>query len=89
MMVAQNRKFERLDSDGVGAELMKTRLPLGFTFSYPLEQHYIDHGKLKTWTKGFDIKGVEGEDIAEQFRKSLEARVSYQTHSPLSCVSLT
>ncbi|KAK6818916.1 hexokinase [Apiospora arundinis] len=49
-------------------------LPLGFTFSYPLEQHYIDHGKLKTWTKGFDIKGVEGEDIAEQFRKSLEAR---------------
>ncbi|KAK8104641.1 hexokinase [Apiospora kogelbergensis] len=41
-------------------------LPLGLTFSYPLEQDYIDHGRLKTWTKGFDIKGMEGEDIAKQ-----------------------
>ncbi|KAK8122611.1 hexokinase [Apiospora sp. TS-2023a] len=49
-------------------------LPLGFTFSYPLAQDYIDHGKLKTWTKGFDIKGMEGEDIAAQFRSSLEKR---------------
>ncbi|KAK8013692.1 hexokinase [Apiospora marii] len=47
-------------------------LPLGFTFSFPLEQDYIDHGELKTWTKGFDIKGMEGEDIAKQFRANLE-----------------
>ncbi|KAK8074598.1 Hexokinase [Apiospora hydei] len=49
-------------------------LPLGLTFSYPLVQDFIDHGKLKTWTKGFDIKGMEGEDIAQQFRDSLEKR---------------
>ncbi|KAK8106573.1 hexokinase [Apiospora kogelbergensis] len=47
-------------------------LPLGFTFSFPLEQDYINHGELKTWTKGFDIKGMEGEDIAKQFRANLE-----------------
>ncbi|KAK8029451.1 hexokinase [Apiospora rasikravindrae] len=47
-------------------------LPLGFTFSFPLAQDSIDHGELKTWTKGFDIKGMEGEDIAKQFRANLE-----------------
>ena len=50
-------------------------LPLGFTFSYPATQDYIDHGVLQRWTKGFDIKGVEGEDIVPQFKKALEARV--------------
>lgn len=35
-------------------------LPLGFTFSYPATQGYIDHGVLQTWTKGFDIKESRG-----------------------------
>ncbi|KAI1384979.1 uncharacterized protein F4822DRAFT_416935 [Hypoxylon trugodes] len=50
----------------------KDRLPLGFCFSYPASQEYIDHGKLKTWTKGFDIDGVEGGDAAAQLRNALE-----------------
>ncbi|KAH6647818.1 hexokinase-like protein [Truncatella angustata] len=50
------------------------RLPLGFTFSYPATQDRIDHGKLITWTKGFDIKGVEGQDVAGQLRDALEQR---------------
>ncbi|KAK3112622.1 hypothetical protein LTR53_010913 [Teratosphaeriaceae sp. CCFEE 6253] len=49
-------------------------LPLGFTFSYPALQDYIDHGKLQTWTKGFDIDGVEGEDVASQLREAMEKR---------------
>ena len=49
-------------------------LPLGFTFSYPALQDHIDHGVLVTWTKGFDTKGVEGEDVAEQFRQAMEKR---------------
>lgn len=49
-------------------------VPLGFTFSYPTLQDSIDHGVLQTWTKGFDIKGVEGHDIAEQLRDALEKR---------------
>lgn len=36
-------------------------ISLGFTFSFPVTQEEIDHGVLQTWTKGFDIKGMEGE----------------------------
>ena len=50
-------------------------LKLGFTFSYPAHQEYIDHGELQTWTKGFDIDGVEGHDAAGQLREALEKRV--------------
>jgi hexokinase len=49
-------------------------LPLGFTFSYPVSQDAIDHGVLQRWTKGFDIEGVEGEDVVPQFQKALEER---------------
>jgi hexokinase len=49
-------------------------LPLGFTFSYPVTQDAIDHGTLQRWTKGFDIQGVEGEDVVPQFQKALEER---------------
>jgi hexokinase len=50
-------------------------LQLGFTFSYPVHQDYIDHGVLQTWTKGFDIQGVEGHDAAEQLRAAMAKRV--------------
>jgi hexokinase len=50
------------------------QLPLGFTFSYPVSQDAIDHGTLQRWTKGFDIEGVEGEDVVPQFQKALEER---------------
>ena len=49
-------------------------LPLGFTFSYPADQHYIDHGVLQRWTKGFDIKGVEGKDVVPPFEAALAKR---------------
>lgn len=50
------------------------KLPLGFTFSYPATQDYIDHGVLQRWTKGFDIDGVEGKDVVPPFEKALEER---------------
>lgn len=50
-------------------------LQLGFTFSYPAHQDYIDHGKLVTWTKGFEISGVEGEDAAGLLRQAIEKKV--------------
>ncbi|KAK5120408.1 hypothetical protein LTR85_006347 [Meristemomyces frigidus] len=49
-------------------------LALGFTFSYPAHQDYVDHGVLQTWTKGFDIKGVEGEDAASQLTEAMKKR---------------
>ncbi|KAH7085486.1 hexokinase-domain-containing protein [Paraphoma chrysanthemicola] len=48
-------------------------MPLGFTFSYPATQSRIDHAVLQTWTKGFDINGVEGKDVAQQLHEKLEA----------------
>lgn len=62
---------------------MTIRLPLGFCFSYPASQDYIDHGKLKTWTKGFDIDGVEGEDAASQLRDALAKRVRHYPPSSM------
>ncbi|KAL8822431.1 MAG: hypothetical protein Q9191_006833 [Dirinaria sp. TL-2023a] len=49
-------------------------IPLGFTFSYPATQDYIDHGILQRWTKGFDISGVEGKDVAELFEAAIAKR---------------
>jgi hexokinase len=49
-------------------------MPLGFTFSYPATQEYIDHGILQRWTKGFDIDGVEGKDVVEPFEAALRKR---------------
>lgn len=53
-------------------------LPLGFTFSYPATQDYIDHGVLQRWTKGFDIDGVEGENVVPMFEAAIAKRVSTQ-----------
>jgi len=50
------------------------KLPLGFTFSYPATQDYIDHGVLQRWTKGFDIDGVEGKDVVPPFEAALQER---------------
>ncbi|PSN65499.1 hexokinase [Corynespora cassiicola Philippines] len=50
------------------------KMPFGFTFSYPAIQDRIDHAVLQTWTKGFDIKGVEGHDVAAQLREKLQER---------------
>ena len=49
-------------------------LPLGFTFSFPATQDYIDHGILQRWTKGFDISGVEGKDVVPLFEAALKKR---------------
>jgi len=58
-------------------------LPLGFTFSYPATQDFIDHGVLQRWTKGFDIEGVEGHDVVAQFEEVLKKRVSsHPSHHP-------
>ncbi|KAI6348456.1 hypothetical protein MCOR25_010804 [Pyricularia grisea] len=50
------------------------KLPLGFTFSYPATQNYVDEGILQRWTKGFDIAGVEGKNVAPMLMKALSER---------------
>lgn len=48
--------------------------PLGFTFSYPATQSRIDSGVLQRWTKGFDIPGVEGEDVVPLLMEKINAK---------------
>lgn len=50
------------------------KIPIGFTFSFPATQNFIDHGILQRWTKGFDIAGVEGKDVAPLFTAALTRR---------------
>ena len=50
------------------------KIPLGFTFSFPATQTYIDNGVLQRWTKGFDISGVEGKDVAPLFEAAIQKR---------------
>ena len=52
-----------------------SKMHMGFTFSYPATQDYVDHGVLQRWTKGFDIDGVEGKDVVPMFEAALARRV--------------
>ncbi|KAF2204114.1 putative hexokinase HXK1 [Delitschia confertaspora ATCC 74209] len=64
-----------MEEKKLGAEYHERNpVPLGFTFSYPATQDRIDHGVLQTWTKGFDIDGVEGHNAAAQLREAITAR---------------
>jgi hexokinase len=58
----------------------REKLYLGFTFSYPATQDYIDHGVLQRWTKGFDVAGIEGENVVPMFEAALARKVRY--HHP-------
>ncbi|KAJ6260630.1 Hexokinase-1 [Drechslerella dactyloides] len=49
-------------------------MSLGFTFSYPCTQEFIDHGVLQRWTKGFDVAGVEGQDVVPIFEDALKRK---------------
>ena len=43
-------------------------LPLGFTFSFPLEQQGLAQATLVKWTKGFNCDGVEGTDVVKHLQ---------------------
>ncbi|QIW95814.1 hypothetical protein AMS68_001332 [Peltaster fructicola] len=60
--------------DFLSKRRLPAALPLGFTFSFPVTQEEIDHGVLQTWTKGFDVKGAEGHDVADLLRREINER---------------
>ncbi|TID13179.1 hypothetical protein CANINC_005035 [Pichia inconspicua] len=47
-------------------------LPLGFTFSFAATQSAINKGVLQSWTKGYDIDGVEGHDVVPMLQDALD-----------------
>lgn len=50
------------------------RLPLGFTFSFPLKQEALTTGLLVQWTKGFNCDGVVGKDVVILLQEALGRR---------------
>lgn len=62
---------------------LKSKLPLGFTFSYPASQNAINEGVLQRWTKGFDIDGVEGADVVPLLQTAIDAK-----NTPVEVVAL-
>ena len=50
-------------------------LHLGVCFSFPVTQHALNHGILQRWTKGFNVHGVEGENVVPMMESALEKKV--------------
>ena len=62
---------EAMVAEGLSADQV---YPMGFTFAFPINQTSINHGTLIHWSKGFEVKRVEGEDVVELLHQALEAR---------------
>ena len=45
---------------------------LGFTFSFPVQQHGINKGTLLRWTKGFDIPDAVGKDVCALLQEEID-----------------
>ena len=54
-------------------KIMK-KLPLGFTFSFPVKQESLISGKLIRWTKDFKATGAEGEDVVQLLKAAFDRR---------------
>lgn len=50
------------------------KLPLGFTFSFPVKQDSLVSGKLIRWTKDFKATGAEGEDVVQLLKAAFDRR---------------
>ena len=51
---------------------LTTKLPLGFTFSFPVKQTSLISGTLIRWTKDFDADGTVGEDVVLLLRDAVK-----------------
>ena len=50
------------------------KLPLGFTFSFPVHQTSLISGTLIHWTKNFDAKGAVNEDVVQLLMEALKKK---------------
>ena len=50
------------------------KLPLGFTFSFPVEQTSLTSGTLKRWTKDFKCTGAVGRDVIKMLQEAIARR---------------
>ncbi|XP_053574115.1 hexokinase-4 [Bombina bombina] len=66
-------------SDYLDQQNMKhKKLPLGFTFSFPVRHEDIDKGILLNWTKGFKASGAEGNNVVGLLRDAIKRRGDFE-----------
>lgn len=58
-------------------------IPLGLTFSFPVEQTARDKGFLLTWTKGFSAKNAVNKDVVKLLQDAFDRK-----HLHVKCVAL-
>ncbi|EJF63058.1 hypothetical protein DICSQDRAFT_103564 [Dichomitus squalens LYAD-421 SS1] len=58
-------------------------VPLGLTFSFPVEQTALNRGKILTWTKGFSAKNAVGNDVVQLLQDAFNRK-----HLHVRCVAL-
>ncbi len=61
-------------ADFVKEQNIKHKLPLGFTFSFPVHQTNLIAGTLIHWTKDFSATGAEGNDVVAMLRDAIKRR---------------
>ena len=57
------------------------KVPLGFSFSYPMVQKSVDSGFLITWTKSYDLPDAINKDAVDLLRQSIKEKVSVNDNS--------
>ncbi|KAG5680886.1 hypothetical protein PVAND_010365 [Polypedilum vanderplanki] len=50
---------------------LDAKMPMGFTFSFPMKQHSLHSAELVTWTKSFNCPSVVGRDVVKLLQQSL------------------
>lgn len=58
-------------------------IPLGLTFSFPVEQTALNKGFLLTWTKGFSAKNAINKDVVKLLQDAFDRK-----HLHVKCVAL-
>ncbi|XP_072341842.1 hexokinase-4 isoform X2 [Scyliorhinus torazame] len=61
-----------------GYNMKDKKLPLGFTFSFPVRHEDIDKGILLNWTKGFKASGAEGNNVVGLLRDAIKRRGDFE-----------
>lgn len=65
-------------------DLVAIPLPLGFTFSFPMQQHSLNSATLVAWAKSFNLPSIIGCDVV----KLLEDALHKVGHNHIEVVSI-
>lgn len=69
---ATNGEISSQDDDSANAS---ADVPLGLTFSFPVEQTALGSGKILTWTKGFSAKNAIGNDVVKLLQDAFDRKL--------------